>query len=308
MMATNERTMSTWRLVFIVLLASGVLSASTRIRLKDQGYVDIVVAIDHQVREDKQLIQNLKDLLTSTSAFLHRATRELVYLKSVTIVLPHTWSNDIPSESISGDMLSSADIRIVNSQERAPYTVQAMGCGERGEYIVLPSQFVGNLTTATKKEFRKPEQVMTHEWAHFRYGVFDEYGSPGDSQYPSMYFRDGQKKPNVCSDKIVVSPKTDKGERCKLVEGSSQQDCIDFLPVDKSTQVSSSIMFLPVLSSVSEHAIVLPEACFSVSHPVYTFCDDDEHKHNAEAPNPQNALCDSRSTWDVISHNSDFNG
>ncbi|XP_064480349.1 calcium-activated chloride channel regulator 1-like isoform X2 [Ornithodoros turicata] len=283
--------MSTWQLVvFAALLASGVWSASTRIRLENQGYVDIVVTIDHQVREDKQLIQNLKDLLTSTSAFLHRATRELVYLKSVTIVLPHTWSNDIPSEFISGDMFSSADIQIVNSQERAPYTVQAKGCGERGEYIVLPSQFVGNLTTATKKEFRKPEQVMTHEWAHFRYGVFDEFGSPGDAQYPSMYVRDGQKKPNVCSDKIAVSLQTDKGEPCDLVEGSPQEDCIDFSPVDEFTQASSSIMFMPVLSSV------------------YTFCDDDEHKHNAEAPNPQNALCDSRSTWDVISHNSDFNG
>ncbi|XP_064480339.1 calcium-activated chloride channel regulator 1-like [Ornithodoros turicata] len=282
--------MSTWQLQLTLLLASGVWGASTRIRLEDQGYVDIVVNIDHQVREDPHLVQNLKDLLNSTSAFLHRATRQLVYFKSVTIVLPHTWSNAIPSEPISGAMLSSADIRIVNSQERAPYTVQAMGCGERGEYVVLPSQFVGNLTTATKKEFRKPEQVMTHEWAHFRYGVFDEYGSPGGTQYPSMYFRDGQKKPNVCSDKIVVSPQTGKGEPCDLVEGSSQEDCIDFSVVDEFTQASSSIMFMPVVSSV------------------YTFCDDDEHKHNAEAPNPQNALCDSRSTWDVISHNSDFNG
>ncbi|XP_064480347.1 calcium-activated chloride channel regulator 1-like [Ornithodoros turicata] len=290
MLATIKRTMSTWQLLFTVLLASGVWSASTRIRLEDQGYVDIVVTIDHQVHEDKQLIQNLKDLLNNTSVFLHRATRELVYLKNVTIVLPHTWSNDIPSEHISGDMLSSADVRIVNSQERAPYTVQAMGCGERGEYIVLPSQFVGNLTTSTKKEFKKPEQVMTHEWAHFRYGVFDEFGSPGDAKYPSTYIRDGQNKQNVCSEKIAVSLQTDKGEPCDLVEGSSQEDCIDFSVVDEFTEASSSIMFMPVLSSV------------------YTFCDDDEHKHNAEAPNPQNALCDSRSTWDVISHNSDFNG
>ena len=39
------------------------------------------------------------------------------------------------------------------------------------------------------------------------------------------------------------------------------------------------------------------------------FCDDDEsssYKHNREAPNKQNAICDKQSVWSVISRHVDF--
>ncbi len=29
--------------------------------------------------------------------------------------------------------------------------------------------------------------VFVHEWAKFRYGVFEEYGYPGDELYPLFY-------------------------------------------------------------------------------------------------------------------------
>jgi hypothetical protein len=41
------------------------------------------------------------------------------------------------------------------------------------------------------------------------------------------------------------------------------------------------------------------------------FCDDEEsslHKHNREAPNKQNAVCDTQSVWSVISRHVDFAG
>jgi calcium-activated chloride channel regulator 4 len=41
------------------------------------------------------------------------------------------------------------------------------------------------------------------------------------------------------------------------------------------------------------------------------FCDDEEssvHKHNREAPNKQNAVCDMQSVWSVISRHADFAG
>ena len=41
------------------------------------------------------------------------------------------------------------------------------------------------------------------------------------------------------------------------------------------------------------------------------FCDDEEnslHKHNREAPNKHNAVCDTQSVWSVITRHVDFAG
>ena len=35
------------------------------------------------------------------------------------------------------------------------------------------------------------EKHFIHEWAHYRYGVFDEYGIPGDPKYPTFYMENG---------------------------------------------------------------------------------------------------------------------
>jgi calcium-activated chloride channel regulator 4 len=41
------------------------------------------------------------------------------------------------------------------------------------------------------------------------------------------------------------------------------------------------------------------------------FCDDEEsslHKHNPQAPNKHNAVCNTESVWSVISRHADFAG
>ena len=55
------------------------------------------------------------------------------------------------------------------------------------------------------------DKLFVHEWAKLRYGVFDEHGYPGDSQYPMFIyessFEDGQLVqnliPNFCTDEMV---------------------------------------------------------------------------------------------------------
>ena len=46
-------------------------------------------------------------------------------------------------------------------------------------------------------------KVFVHEWAHLRYGVFDEYGGTGESNHPVFYRPPGSNLivPNVCFDK-----------------------------------------------------------------------------------------------------------
>ena len=40
---------------------------------------------------------------------------------------------------------------------------------------------------------------------YFRYGVFEEYGYPGDKQYPLFYFDDEDElMPNFCTDETLI--------------------------------------------------------------------------------------------------------
>ncbi|MPC89047.1 Calcium-activated chloride channel regulator 4A [Portunus trituberculatus] len=40
--------------------------------------------------------------------------------------------------------------------------------------------------------------VLMHEWAHYRWGVFEEYGHPKDPVYPVSYERDDLTRPTAC--------------------------------------------------------------------------------------------------------------
>ena len=47
-------------------------------------------------------------------------------------------------------------------------------------------------------------KILAHEWAKYRYGVFEEYGYPGDDIYPMFYYdQNGQLVPNYCTDTPV---------------------------------------------------------------------------------------------------------
>jgi hypothetical protein len=51
-------------------------------------------------------------------------------------------------------------------------------------------------------------KVFVHEWAHLRYGIFDEYGEAGAGieGYPLFFRRNGSKTivPNVCANKAPI--------------------------------------------------------------------------------------------------------
>ncbi|XP_075543067.1 calcium-activated chloride channel regulator 2-like isoform X2 [Dermacentor variabilis] len=158
----------------------------------DGGYVGVVVAVHEALPAESELVEQLKSVLSRSSAFLHRATRGLVYFRDVTIALPPHWP---PAEH--GDALASlranAPIRIVTSEQaRWPRTMQPRPCGEAGEYTLLP--------VAALRD-PQADYLVVHEWAHLRYGVFDEFGSPKDPLYPAVYMRGGQVD-SFCNDSV----------------------------------------------------------------------------------------------------------
>ena len=55
--------------------------------------------------------------------------------------------------------------------------------------------------------FLKQRKFFVHEWAHLRYGVFDEYGQAKDRNYPLFYRPEGTSSsivPNLCTSKPPI--------------------------------------------------------------------------------------------------------
>ncbi|KAK1339849.1 LOW QUALITY PROTEIN: hypothetical protein QTO34_018407 [Cnephaeus nilssonii] len=162
-----------------------------------------------------------------------------------------------------------------------PYTLQYRGCGKEGKHIYFTPDFLLNddLTAGYGPRGR----VFVHEWAHLRWGVFDEY----NNEKPFYINGQNQIKVTRCSSDITGMFVCEKGpcpqENC-ITSKLFQEGCL-FL-YSSTQNATSSIMFMQSLSSVVE------------------FCN--ASTHNQEAPNRQNQMCSLRSTWDVISDSTDF--
>ena len=94
---------------------------------------------------------------------------------------------------------------------------------------------------------------MVHEWAHLRYGVFDEHGDPKDPNYPIFGIDpvSGNVELMSCSSDISgypIDPRT--GQDCKVIKvgGVFQVDpnCVP----DILSDTKASIMFKPFTSDV----------------------------------------------------------
>lgn len=240
------------------------------------AYEDIVVAIHPSVKYDERIIDNIKALFRSASSFLHQATRGRVHFGSVTIAIPDTWPARPQATATTASLFPVADVRVAAENPQygdAPYTLQPRGCGERGEYIHLTPRFLSEMNDTIAEMYGSPAYQLVHEWAHFRYGVFEEYGDPESFRYPSLYCEFGMVRANTCSDKIKFTVYTDSGEPCRIYKGCRvSSKCKAQFAVNAQDPVTSSIMFMPYLEGVSE------------------FCDNGTvpakgKKHNAFAPN-----------------------
>ncbi|XP_077495401.1 calcium-activated chloride channel regulator 1-like isoform X2 [Amblyomma americanum] len=270
-------------------------AASLNIDTSDGGYREVWVSISESVPPNQSIIDNIKALFRSSSEFLHKATNGRVYFKQVTIEVPKTWPKRSSARALSSNAFDKSDVRIDMPTKQygdKPFTHQVKPCGQPGDFIQLTPGFLATLTNSTAKRSINPAYVFVHEWAHFRYGVFDEYGSQGDSRYPLTYCHREKVRLNACSSKIAFVARTADGGTCSMHSNCRfLNDCVvTFYQPPKDNPVESSIMFMPYIANVSQ------------------FCDssDGPRRHNPFAPNKQNDKCKQRSTWDVISENDDF--
>ncbi|KAL1260511.1 hypothetical protein QQF64_008338 [Cirrhinus molitorella] len=230
----------------LALLWMLLSSTSTGIRLDGNGYVDIIIAISSKVPQDDRLVDQIKEMVTDGSVYLYEALDKKVYLKEATILIPPHWNTTNVNKATT-ESFDKAKIRIANRAQ----VIQLYG--SRGE-------------------------VFVHEWAHLRWGVYDE-----SNEKEPFYHSNRRIEATRCSKNIEgkFHEVTTGGslERCKRDPQTSlfTEEC-KFFP-NKNQNTNSSLMFLPSLDSV------------------ITFCRENEH--NYEAPNMQNKKC-GKATWTVI--------
>ena len=95
-----------------------------------------------------------------------------------------------------------------NNQTSALWKFYIGECGSRGEFIHLTPNYLINLNDSSEETIGPHNNTFVHEWAKLKYGVFEEFGYPGDDQFPLFYWQEnyvdgGQEyelKPNFCTD------------------------------------------------------------------------------------------------------------
>jgi len=290
----------------LLLLAAVFFSLSScsyeNVKLVDNGYEGVVIAINPNVPEDQRIIESLQKIWSDASKSLYIATKERTYFREITILVPTTWTSGSYGKAgkVSYD---KADVLIADAHPgygNEPYTLQFGLCGGHGEYIHLTPDYVMNDTHV--ESWGPKGKVMVHEWAHLRWGVFDESGGDG---YPEFYInKDGEVEANKC-------PAGLKGEMVHVTENENGEtewsDCdrddqtflpiegeCHFFPKENQDNVTASLMSLQYLDYVVH------------------FCHDDQsdpaNMHNKDAPNEHNKLCSQRSVWDVVTSTDDFQG
>ncbi|XP_035882271.1 calcium-activated chloride channel regulator 2 isoform X2 [Phyllostomus discolor] len=281
----NAGTVCSLKIVtLLVALSPELLFMGAEVQLQDNGYDGLLVAINPQVSEDHNLIPNIKEMITEASFYLFNATKRRVFFRSIKILIPATWKANNYSQ-VKQESYEKANVLVTDwygTHGGDPHALQYRGCGKEGKYIYFSPDFLLNddLTAGYGSRGR----VFVHEWAHLRWGVFDEY----NNEKPFYINGQNQIKVTRCSSDITGMFVCEKGpcpqENC-IISKLFQEGCMFIY--NRTQNATASIMFMQSLSSVVE------------------FCN--ASTHNREAPNLQNQMCSLRSTWDVISDSTDFN-
>ncbi|CAD5114600.1 DgyrCDS3686 [Dimorphilus gyrociliatus] len=277
-------------LVKLFVLFCAVFIYEAKVPLKQNKYEGLTVHIRSDIDESdaKNVIDNLKWLLTNSSEALFKATNRRGYIENVNIIIPENWTsisstkvtNQIPVESI-----------IVTEKPNAqyghnPYVLNLEECGEPGEYIHFTRKFL----VGDKSTFGKPQAFMLHLFGHLLYGLRDEFGNAFD-QSEAYYVNAGNKVEAIrCSKSILVETIDSKGKECQVTDKCLKvpENCKLKIKADDS----ASAMYYPFSGATK-------------------FCDDSEdipenERHNSDAPTPQNYFCDGKSAWEVLRESDDF--
>uniref|UniRef100_G1N938 Chloride channel accessory 2 n=1 Tax=Meleagris gallopavo TaxID=9103 RepID=G1N938_MELGA len=205
-----------------------------------------------RVPEDGRLVARLQEMITEASSYLFKATKGRVYFRSVKILIPPTWKEK-SYEKPKHETYEKADVIVAAPYWKHgddPYTLQHEACGKMGKYIHFTPNFLAN--DYVTDIYGSRGRTFVHEWAHLRWGVFDEY----DNDRPFYVTGQNQVKVTRCSSDLTGIYVCEKNScidgSCVInkLTGLYKEGCA-FIPERNQTAVSS-IMYMQSLSSVAE--------------------------------------------------------
>ncbi|CAN7988412.1 unnamed protein product, partial [Ixodes hexagonus] len=264
---------SCFTLVYWVSLAANALELSN-----NSGFVGLLVAIHEDVPERDYLLDNVQQFLSKVSARMEE-TPGRHFLESVTIQVPSTWRRRPNYIDQDVDLYERAQVRLVPGSHtaRGMSTLQPRPCGLPGEYILVPDDQVmrkDNVALHLEHQFLQ-------EWVKFRYGVFDELGVAGSKRFPTAYTDGSMLRPVSHAKNIDGVLSRRDGSPCGVTPtGLVWADCCLFLDTRNRTLLKTLLM-MPYASPVNP---------ISARY----------------LPTKQNALCQRRSTSEVILSHNDF--
>uniref|UniRef100_A0A4W2HBC2 Calcium-activated chloride channel N-terminal domain-containing protein n=1 Tax=Bos indicus x Bos taurus TaxID=30522 RepID=A0A4W2HBC2_BOBOX len=245
------------RLTVILFLTLHLLPGmkSSMVNLINNGYDGIVIAINPSVPEDEKLIQNIKEMVTEASTYLFHATKRRVYFRNVSILIPMTWKSKSEYLMPKQESYDQAEVIVANPYLKHgddPYTLQYGRCGEKGQYIHFTPNF---LLTNNLPIYGSRGRAFVHEWAHLRWGIFDEYN--GDQ--PFYISRRNTIEATRCSTHITGTNVIVKCQGGSCITRPCRRDSqtglyeakCTFIP-EKSQTARESIMFMQSLHSFSK--------------------------------------------------------
>ncbi|XP_037291658.2 calcium-activated chloride channel regulator 1 isoform X1 [Rhipicephalus microplus] len=272
--------------VFAALCVSrgnGVVAFRERApRLEGNGYTDIIVRLPHGLnRSDPgEFFGQLERLLRRASGRLLQASDGRWYFRGIRVVVPPNMETprNLLLQDATWELFNDAHI-VFTKQGSKCKARQSKGCGERGDFIMLP---VSALDASV--DIDAAASSLVRSWAQFRYGVFEEtaFGSR-----PQWCFYDGSFwRPTGCyTTNVTARPYLNK-------EGiwECQRKDIGFKQIFQlASEPASSLMFTSSIQKVRK------------------FCDArGNYSHLRWAPTKHNAMCKARSVWEVIRDSPDY--
>ncbi|XP_067930947.1 calcium-activated chloride channel regulator 1-like [Watersipora subatra] len=287
----NQQIAAALMICWMIVMTTSSNIANDRESIKlsqDGGYTNLLIAIDEKVSENLDIIEKLKVYVSNASEILNQATKNRLYIKNVTIVVPsgwkgqQTWLQPAENETFERARILIAQKNLAYGD--TPYTLQPRGCGEEGDYIHLTPNFL--TTSESIRHPYKPAKKLSKEFAKLRWGVYDEDISIADGEMPQLYWHNGYRQLVGCTEGASFAPVNATG--CQWSDGEEASDC-DFVATE--FHGTASLLSYEYFDNVVE------------------FCDsreDSDTPHNKLARNLQNKNCNERSVWDVMLAHPDF--
>ncbi|XP_039329609.2 calcium-activated chloride channel regulator 1-like isoform X2 [Saimiri boliviensis] len=275
-------------ILFLSLLLLPVLKSSW-VTLNNNGYDGIVIAINPNVPEDEKLIKIIKAMVTEASTYLFYATKRRAYFRNVSILIPMTWKSKPEYLMPKQESYDQADVIVADPSLKYgddPYTLQYGQCGEKGQYIHFTPNFLSHSNLLI---YGPRGRVFVHEWAHLRWGIFDEY----NEDRPFYISRRNTIEATRCSTHITGANVVRNCKKSRCMTRPCRRD-------SKTGLYEANCVFIPNRSQIAKESIMFMQNLDSVTE----FCT--KKTHNTEAPNLHNKMCNHKSTWDIIMRSEDF--